>query len=173
MSTSTIFPPLIVKPMTENGRPRGATTTPAAPFTSAGRTNGESREKVSVCSATARAPRTSLDRPARTAPPSIRSTTSGSSTASSASKSPSREAAKKASTTSRWRGEVGVGNVRFALDPAAGAARQLPCRGRRAPHDGSDLLKRHREHVVQHERESLGGSERFEYHQQRQTDRVG
>src|SRR5215204_1184283 len=67
-----------------------------------GRTNGESREKVSVCSATARAPRTSLDRLARTAPPSIRSTTSGSSTASSVSKSPSREAARKASTASRW-----------------------------------------------------------------------
>ena len=36
MSISTIFPTLTVKPITENGRPRGATTTPAAPFTIAG-----------------------------------------------------------------------------------------------------------------------------------------
>jgi hypothetical protein len=31
---SVIFPALTVKPMTENGRPCGVTTTPAAPFTS-------------------------------------------------------------------------------------------------------------------------------------------
>jgi uncharacterized RmlC-like cupin family protein len=42
-----------------------------------------------------------------------------------------------------------------------------------APHDGGDLLKRHGEHVVQHEREPLGGSQGFEYHEQRESDRVG
>ena len=31
----------------------------------------------------------------------------------------------------------------------------------------------HREHVVQHEREPLGGRERLEHHEQRETDRVG
>ena len=37
-SISTIFPFVTVKPMTANGRPPGATTTPAAPLTRAGRT---------------------------------------------------------------------------------------------------------------------------------------
>src|SRR5262249_18872792 len=103
MSISTIFPCLTVKPMTETGRPPGATTTPAAPFTSAGCTNGESRAKVSACSATARAPRTTAGMPTGTMPMSAWSTTSGSSTATSAAKWPSRAAAKNASTTARWR----------------------------------------------------------------------
>jgi hypothetical protein len=90
-SISTIFPRVTVKPMTENGRPPGShETIPAAPFTSTGRANSTSREKVSACSATARAPRASLDAPGNTAPPSARTTTPGSSTARSASKSPPR-----------------------------------------------------------------------------------
>ena len=36
----TIFPFVTVKAITDNTRPRGATTAPAAPFTSAGLTNG-------------------------------------------------------------------------------------------------------------------------------------
>src|SRR5918997_1005418 len=135
-SISAILPRLTVKPMTANGRPRGATTTPAAPFTRAGSTNGESREKVNVCSATARAPRTPLDKPARKAPPSIRSTTSGSSTASSAPKSPSREAAKKASTAARWQARPASAEV------------AAPRTRRRA---------------------RLGGSQAFEYHEQREA----
>ena len=64
MSISTIFPRLTVKPMTENGCPPGShEMIPAAPFTSTGRANSRSREKVSACSATARAPRSSLDAP--------------------------------------------------------------------------------------------------------------
>ena len=62
-SISTILPPATVKPKTASGRPRGATTTPAAPFTSAGRANRARRAKRSACSATAAAPRTSLDAP--------------------------------------------------------------------------------------------------------------
>src|SRR5829696_470094 len=69
-------------------------------------------------------------------------------------------------------GEIGVRNIGRSLHAAACAARELPCCGRRAPHDESDLLKGHSEHVVQHERKPLGGSERFEYHEQRETDRV-
>jgi hypothetical protein len=38
------------------------------------------------------------------------------------------------------------------------------------PHDGSDLVEGDGEHVVQHEREPLGGSQHFEYHQQRGAD---
>jgi hypothetical protein len=90
-SIATILPRIIVKPKTTRGRPRGAHTAPTAPFTSAGCANRARPEKVS---ATAAAPRTSLDAPACTAEPSARSMTSGSSTASSASKRPSREAAR-------------------------------------------------------------------------------
>jgi hypothetical protein len=42
--------------MTDSGRSRAMTTTPMAPSTSAGRTNGESRPKVIACSASVRAP---------------------------------------------------------------------------------------------------------------------
>src|SRR5665811_2324526 len=59
-----------------------------------------------------------------------------------------------------------------ALYPAAGSARELPCRGRGALHDERDLVKRYREHVVQHEGEALGGSQRFKHHQHRLADRV-
>jgi hypothetical protein len=59
------------------------------------------------------------------------------------------------------------------LYPAAGAAGELPCRGRGAAHDGGDLVEGHGAHVVQHEREPLGGGQRVEDHQQRETDRVG
>src|SRR5215212_2009283 len=72
---------------------------PMAPFTSAGRAKRARPKKVS---ATAGAPRTSPCAPACTAAPSALSTTSGSSTARNAPKSPPREAARKASTTSRW-----------------------------------------------------------------------
>jgi hypothetical protein len=71
MSMATILPPLIVKPMTENSRPRGATTTPAAPFTSAGRANRASQANASARSATAGAPRASLDAPAAAAAPGV------------------------------------------------------------------------------------------------------
>ena len=43
---------------------------------------------------------------------------------------------------------------------------------RGAPQDGGDLIKRHGEQVVQHERQPLGGGQGFEHHQQRETDRV-
>ena len=80
--------------------PPGAQTSPAEPSTRAGCAPLARPKKVA---ATAAAPRTSLAAPTRTAAPSERSTTSGSSNASRASSSPPREAARKASTTSRWR----------------------------------------------------------------------
>jgi len=69
--------------------------------------------------------------------------------------------------------EISIGNCGRTLHPATCAARELPCRGRGAPHDGSDLVEGHGEHVVQDEGEPLGGSQRFEHHEQRGTDRVG
>ena len=38
---------------------------------------------------------------------------------------------------------------------------------------GRDLVEGDGEHVVQHEGEPLGGRQCFEYHEQRETDRVG
>ena len=46
-------------------------------------------------------------------------------------------------------------------------------RGRRAPHDGSDLVEGNGEDVVQHEREPLGGSQSVEHQEQREADRIG
>jgi hypothetical protein len=60
---------------------------------------------------------------------------------------------------------IGVGNRGRSMHPAAGSAGQLPCRGRGAAHEGSDLIERHGEHVVQHEREPFGGIEGVEDHQ--------
>src|SRR5262249_14425840 len=97
---ATIFPPSIVKPKTMRGRPPCGHTAPAAPSMSAGRAARARPENVL---ATAAAPRTSLAAPMRTTSASARSTTSGSSSARRASKLPSREAARKASTTSRSR----------------------------------------------------------------------
>lgn len=42
----------------------------------------------------------------------------------------------------------------------ASAAGKLPCRGRGAPHDESNLVEGHSEEVVQHERQALGGIQR-------------
>ena len=70
-------------------------------------------------------------------------------------------------------GEVGAGSLSRSLHPAAGAAGELPGCGRRATHDGGDLVEGDGEHVVQHEGEPLGGSQRFEHDEQRETDRVG
>ena len=159
--------------MTENGRPRGATTTPAAPFTSAGRTNGESRANVSARDATSR--RTVHEhRGVRT-----RDATVGAQhdigiehrdeRVEVALAGSGEEGVDHLSLT----GEVGVGNGRRALHPAPGPARQLPGRVRRPPHDRGDLVERHGEHVVQHERQPLRGSERVEHDQQGEADRVG
>jgi hypothetical protein len=38
---------------------------------------------------------------------------------------------------------------------------------------GSNLVEGHGEHVVQHEREPLGGGEGIEDHEERESDRVG
>jgi hypothetical protein len=70
-------------------------------------------------------------------------------------------------------GEVGIGNRGRCLRSAARAACEPACRSRGTAHDGGDLVERRVEHVRQHERDPLGGSQRFEDHEQRETDRVG
>jgi hypothetical protein len=69
-------------------------------------------------------------------------------------------------------GEIRLGQRGRSLYPTASAARELPCRGGRAPDHRSDLLERHGEQVVQHERDPLGRRQRLEHHEQCQADRV-
>ena len=70
-------------------------------------------------------------------------------------------------------GAIGIGCGARRLHPAAGPARQLPCRGRGAPQDRGDLVEGHREHVVQNERKPFGGSQCVEYDEQGDAERVG
>ena len=60
-SISVILPSVIVKPSTRNSRPRGAITSPTAPFTSAGWVNLARSEEASTPLATAWAPRSRTD----------------------------------------------------------------------------------------------------------------
>src|SRR6266566_9616445 len=62
--------------------------------------------------------------------------------------------------------EIDVGSRGRSLHPAACATRELSCRGWGASHDGSNLVERYGEEVVQHERETLGGIQGVEYHEQ-------
>jgi hypothetical protein len=58
-------------------------------------------------------------------------------------------------------------------DASACAAGELAGRIRAAVHHPGDLVERHREHVVQHERESFRRRERVEHDLQRGAERVG
>ena len=68
---------------------------------------------------------------------------------------------------------VGVGRRLRAVHAPARSARELPGRFGRALDHGCDLVERHREHVVQHERETLRWVECLEHDQQRQAHGVG
>jgi hypothetical protein len=134
-SITVIVPPVIVKANTTRVSPRYVHIAPGAPSMSAGRTAAARPEKKP---ATARAPVTAPSAPIRAAPASAlsmpicaaaasaRSTMSGSSIVSSASKSPSREAARKALTTSRRR-EISPG-----CRSASGSPDLASCTRRRA-----------------------------------------
>ena len=69
--------------------------------------------------------------------------------------------------------QVGVGDGVLSPHAAAGAARQLARRLGGAVDDRRDLVEGHGEDVVEHEREPLGGAQRLEHHEQRETDGVG
>jgi NADH-quinone oxidoreductase subunit B len=170
---SAILPRATVKPMTATGWLPTVMTTPAAPFTSTGRFGAETSAIMSVRPATAAAPWSTTEASGRAVPPSIRTTTSGSRTATSASRSPWCAAAKKASTTSRWRAISGSGAWTSAprTRRRARLASCLAVAGYAPP--WGDLVEGQVEHVVQDERQPLGRSQRFEHHLQRQPDRVG
>ena len=119
------------------------------------------------------APRTVRERVGRVTPPSERSTTSGWRTATSASKLPSRAAAKKAATTWRCWAQVGV----RCLEPRRGhgdePGGELPCRiGRAADHRG-DVVEGHVEHVMHHEGQPLGRRQGVEHDLEGQSHGVG
>lgn len=59
------------------------------------------------------------------------------------------------------------------MHTTARAARQLPGGRGGAVHDPGDLVERHGEHVVQHERDAFRRSQHVEDDQQRGSDRVG
>src|SRR2546421_10738374 len=61
-------------------------------------------------------------------------------------------------------GEIDIGVSSRSLYPTTCAARELSCRCRGASHDGSNLVERYGEEVVQHERETFGGIQGVEYH---------
>jgi hypothetical protein len=56
---------------------------------------------------------------------------------------------------------------------AAGAAGEHLGRAGGAAYDRRDLVEGHGEHVVQHERDPLGGCQGVQHHQQRQADPLG
>jgi hypothetical protein len=67
-------------------------------------------------------------------------------------------------------GEIGVGMLSAPCTRRrAGARVAVPRRG--APDDESGLVEGHGEHVVQDERESLGGRQLVEYDEQREAER--
>jgi hypothetical protein len=61
----------------------------------------------------------------------------------------------------------------LGVDSTPRPAGQLLGRIRRASQDGSDLVERDGEHVVQHEGESLGRRQLLEHDEQGQPDGVG
>jgi hypothetical protein len=67
---------------------------------------------------------------------------------------------------------IGVGN-RGSLQTPACATGQLPGGRGCSLHDRGDVLEGHREHVVEHERQSLGGGKRAENDEQCKTHRIG
>jgi len=62
---------------------------------------------------------------------------------------------------------MGVGGRGRALDPAAGAARELAGGGAVAPDDGRDVVERQVEQIVKHERDAFRGRQRLQHDEQR------
>jgi hypothetical protein len=173
MSNSTILSCLIVTPKTEYTLPSGATTMPAAPFTSAGREERVRSENATASPATSRAPRTNREGGEGSAPASALRTTSGSSTSSNASKSGLARGGEERVDDRALPGEIGVRSAIGRLHAPAGATPELPRCIRWSPDDRRDLVERDGEHVVQHERRPLRRREGVEHDEQREPDRVG
>jgi hypothetical protein len=106
-------------------------------------------------------------------PPSDLSTTSGSRTATSASKSPFRAAAWERLDDFPLGLEVGVRHRGSPTDSPSRAAGELARGLGRALDNRCDLVERDGEHVVQDEGQPFGRGQRLEHDQEREADRVG
>ena len=173
-SISTILPSVTVNPITAKGRPPTVTTTPAAPFTRAGRSRRARERDQRACPATAAAPRTTTG--GAGAPGAevgsqhdvgVEQRDEGVEVA------PARcqeEGVDHVSLT----GEIGVGSRYLgAFDAAPGPAGELPRRRRGSTDHRRDLLEGQLEHVVEHEREPLRRGQGVEHDEQGEPDRVG
>lgn len=136
---------------------------------SAGRTNGASRRAVIAPCATRAAPCNSTGSPSRRWE---RSTTSGSSTATSPLEVALPRGGEVGVDDRALAGHVGVGRRCGRAHAAPGADRELAGRLGRALDHRRDLVEAHREHVVQHEREPLGRAERAEHDLQRDPNGI-
>ena len=163
-----------MKPTTENGRPREENTTPAAPFTSAGLASpAPDLAKLSRLLGhrrrSANQPGSSRERGATIGSQNdvwVEERDQGTEVALAGGGEVGVDDLALAA-------EVGVGESGCSLHPAACTARELPRRGWGALNDRRDLVEGHGEHVMQDEREPLGGSQSVEYHEQGEPDRVG
>ena len=169
-SMATIRPPVTVKPMTENGRPLGVTTTPATPLISAGRTNGARRGEPGP-----RGEPRSRRRGRRASP---RALVGAQHDVGVQDGDEALEVAVAGGGEERVDDAALLAQVRVrrrggALHAAARAAGELTRGGGGAVDHRPDLVERHGEHVVQDEGQPLGGGERLEHDQQREPDRVG
>lgn len=158
-SISTIFPLRTVNPPTENSASSRHATNPAAPLTSAGRDvqpRGESagflRDRLSAADLLHGNQRAGVDLEDDLGV---------------------EHAQQRLEVAFVGRGEEGddvrlSGDVRVGLRSAAHLparpASELPRGLGRAVHDWGDLGERYAEHVVQHERQALGGIELVEHH---------
>ena len=152
-------PPATVKPTTASSRPAGPTRAPARAVDHApARASGASGvPRASTCARDRLGADDRRPRAPAAGPGSTRNTTSG---------IEHRDERRRSRRRARRRGrrrrrarcsrEVGVRRRRRAAHASPGAAGQLARRRRRAPDDRRDLVERHAEHVVQHEREPLG-----------------
>ena len=70
-------------------------------------------------------------------------------------------------------GQIGIGLGRLGPHAPSRPTGQLPGRGRRPVDHDRDLVEAHAEHIVEHERQSLGRRQRLEHDQQGDADRVG
>ena len=116
------------------------------------------------------------DGPSGPAPASARSTTSGSRMASRPLEVPLARRGEEGVDDRALPGGIGRGCGSGCAARAAAAWPGWPAAWRRpgnGPGSGPISLERHGEDVVQHEREPLGGRQRVEDDEQRETDRVG
>ena len=177
-STSVILAFVKVKVSARDSLARGARINPTDPLMSAGCTNRSPRESAINCFAHVEAPLSSRAVSAASAAPAamraidandgVRIEYGVEALEVACARRPQKRLHHFALTSPagvRWR-------CRTSHAPAR-AARELLCRHRGPPDDGTDLVERHAEQIMQDECKAFGGRQRVEHDQQRDADRVG